>query len=80
MLKPKTTHKTADLARWTRARYLRDAGDRSPTRVMMTVNTGRMKVLQMTILLMMRAMRSVFREVLPASRMPLSSPQASHLN
>jgi hypothetical protein len=32
----------------------------SPARVMMTVNTGRMKVLQMTILSMMRTMRAVF--------------------
>jgi hypothetical protein len=36
----------------------------SPARVMMTVNTERMKVLQMDTLKTMRAMRSVFRGLL----------------
>jgi hypothetical protein len=62
--KPKKTRKTADLARWTRGRYLWDAGDRSPTRVMMMVSADRTKVLQMAILSMMRAVRTVFCDVL----------------
>jgi hypothetical protein len=42
---------------------------------MMTVNTDRTKVLQITTFMAMRAMRAVFREVLPARRTPLPAPQ-----
>jgi hypothetical protein len=40
----------------------------------------RMKVLQMTTLSMMRAMRSVFREVHPARLAPLPSAQVSRID
>jgi len=40
----------------------------------MTVNTDRMKVLQMTILKTVRAMRAVLCDVLPARQTPLPSP------
>jgi hypothetical protein len=42
----------------------------------MSVNTDRKKVLQMTILAMMRAMRSVLCDVLPARLTPWPSPLA----
>src|ERR687897_982981 len=58
-LKGKKTRKTADLARWTRGRYCGLRAIEPPTRVMVTVNTDRTKVLQTTALPMARVMRAV---------------------
>jgi hypothetical protein len=74
-LRPKKTRKTADLARWTRGRYLCEMRAIEPTtRVMIEVNAARKKALEMARLPALRAMRAAFCELLPARQTLLPSP------